>query len=183
MKKTAQLKDYNNSHFYTGAGKFKRSLWHIVNSVFFNSPFHFYALKSWLLKLFGAEVGIGVIIKPRVNIKYPWNLKIGNHVWIGENVWIDSLVSVKIGDNVCISQGALLLCGNHNYKKSSFDLITGSIVLEEGVWIGAKSIVCPGVICSNHSVLSVLSVATKNLEEYSIYQGNPAVKIKTRIIE
>jgi putative colanic acid biosynthesis acetyltransferase WcaF len=133
-----------------------------------------------LLRLFGASVGKGVIIKPRVNIKYPWKLTIGNHVWIGEGVWIDNLGEVSIGDHSCISQGAMLLCGNHNYKKSSFDLMVGDIVLEEGVWVGAHAVVCPGVTCHSHSVLTVKSIATSNLESYTIYQGNPAIKVKAR---
>jgi putative colanic acid biosynthesis acetyltransferase WcaF len=89
---------------------------------------------------------------------------------------------VKIGDNVCISQGAMLLCGNHDYKKPTFDLITGPITLEEGVWIGAKSTVCPGVTCRSHAVLSVGSVASKDLDPYGIYRGNPAVKERERKI-
>lgn len=183
MKKTVQLDAYNNEHFDTGAGRVKRVLWHVVNAVFFNSFFHFYGFKVFLLKLFGTELGENVIIKPYVNIKYPWNLVIGSNVWIGENVWIDSLDKVQIGNNVCLSQGALLLCGNHDYKKSTFDLITGKIILEDGVWIGAKSVVCGNVICHSHSVLSVSSVATKNLEPYQIYRGNPAQAIKERTIE
>jgi putative colanic acid biosynthesis acetyltransferase WcaF len=183
MKKTVQLITYNNDHFNPGAGRLKRACWHIVNAVFFKSFFHFYGLKVFLLKIFGAEIGINVIIKPSVNIKYPWNLIIGNNVWIGEEVWIDNLVTVQIGNNVCISQGALLLCGNHNFSKSSFDLITGTIILEDGVWIGAKSIVGPNVICHSHSVLSVNSAASKDLQAYGIYRGNPAQLIKERIIE
>jgi putative colanic acid biosynthesis acetyltransferase WcaF len=101
-------------------------------------------------------------------------------VWIGENVWIDNLGKVTIGNNVCISQGALLLCGNHNYKKSTFDLIVGEIHLEEGVWVGAKSVVCPGVTLKSHAILTVGSVATTSLESYTINQGNPAVKIRER---
>jgi putative colanic acid biosynthesis acetyltransferase WcaF len=183
MKKTVQLNTYNNDHFNPGAGRLKRASWHVVNAIFFNSFFHFYGLKVFLLKLFGAEVGVNVLIKPYVNIKYPWNLIIGNDVWIGENVWIDSLEKVQIGNDVCLSQGALLLCGNHDYKKTTFDLITGTIILEDGVWIGAKSIVCGGVICHSHSVLSVNSVAARNLDAYTIYKGNPATPIKERIIE
>jgi len=128
-------------------------------------------------------VGQGVLIKPSVNIKYPWLLEIGNNVWIGEGVWIDNLAKVTIGDNVCISQGAMLLCGNHDYKKSTFDLIIGEILLEEGVWIGAKTVVCPGVTCKPHSILTVGSVASKDLEPYSIYKGNPAVFVKNREIK
>jgi len=123
------------------------------------------------------------MIKPNVTIKYPWFLKIGDYTWIGEQVWLDSLASITIGSNCCISQGALLLTGNHDYTKVSFDLIIGKIVLEDGVWIGAKSVVCPGVICFTHSVLAVGSVATKNLDTYSIYQGNPAIFKKKRIME
>jgi putative colanic acid biosynthesis acetyltransferase WcaF len=104
-------------------------------------------------------------------------------VWIGEEVWIDNLDFVKIGDNVCISQGALLLCGNHSFTSTQFDLVTGPIVLEDGVWIGARSMVGPNVTCGSHSVLSIMSVASKNLESYKIYRGNPAQVVKERIIK
>jgi len=133
-----------------------------------------------LLKMFGAKIGEGLIIKTSVNIKFPWKLKIGDHVWIGENVWIDNLDDVIIGSNVCISQGAMLLTGNHDYTISSFDYRNAAIHIEEGVWIGGKAVVCPGVICKSHSILTVGSIATKNLDEYSIYQGNPAVVIRKR---
>jgi len=127
-----------------------------------------------LLRLFGAKVGVGVTIKPSVNVKYPWLLEIGNHVWIGEEVWIDNLTTVKIGNNCCLSQGAMLLTGSHNYKLDTFDLIVSKIELKDSVWIGAQAVVCPGVTCFENSVLSVASVATKNLEAGMIYQGNPA---------
>lgn len=182
MMKT-DLSKFNNSDYKSGANTLVRALWYFVNIIFFKNAYNpFSKLKVVLLKMFGAKVGTGTNIKPSVNIKYPWRLKIGNYVWIGENVWIDNLDDVEIGDNCCISQGAMLLCGNHNYKLETFDLITGKIILEEGVWIGAKSVICPGVTCFSHSVLTVNSVATKDLEKYSIFQGNPAVKIKERIM-
>ena len=84
-------------------------------------------MKRTLLRLFGANVGRGVVLKPRVTIKYPWKLAVGEHSWIGENVWIDNLGQVTIGNHCCLSQGALLLCGNHNYKKATFDLMVGDI--------------------------------------------------------
>ena len=62
-------------------------------------------------------------------------------------------------------------------------MITQPITLEDGVWIGAKAIVCPGVIIASHAVLSVMSVATNNLESFKIYQGNPAKEIKIRNIK
>ncbi|MEM9678885.1 MAG: WcaF family extracellular polysaccharide biosynthesis acetyltransferase [Bacteroidota bacterium] len=179
-----ELNKYNNDWYDAGAGRVKRFFWYYTNQFFFNSYwFPFATLKITLLRIYGAKVGKGVVIKPKVNIKYPWHLRIGSGVWIGEDVWIDNLTEVKIEDNCCISQGAMLLTGNHNYKKSTFDLIVGQITLKEGVWIGAKSIVCPGVTCHSYAVLSVGSVANKNLEAYGIYTGNPAKKVKERIFE
>lgn len=183
MNKTTDLSVYTTGDFSTGAGPLKRLLWYFVNIIFFISPLNpISKLKVILLKVFGAKVGIGVVIKPAVNIKYPWKLTIGDYTWIGEKAWIDNLAPVTIGHNCCISQGAMLLCGNHNFAKSTFDLITKEIVLEDGAWVGAYSVVCPGVVCGSHSVLAVNSVATRNLLPYSIYQGNPAIKVKDRII-
>ena len=132
--------------------------------------------------MFSAKIGARVVIKPHVNIKYPWFLEIGEDCWIGEGVWIDNLTHVKLGCNVVLSQGAYLLTGSHDYTKESFDLILGKVVLEDGVWIGAKATVCPHVTCESHSVLAVGSVATQNLEAYTIYQGNPAVMKRKRVV-
>jgi len=177
------LSTYNNSWYNPGAGFLKRVCWYFVNACFFTSYFPINSVKIILLRLFGAKIGKGVIVKPAVNIKYPWKLEVGNHVWIGEKVWIDNLAQVTLSDNVCLSQGSFILCGNHNYKKTSFDLMTAPVFLHEGVWIGANAVVCPGVICFSHAVLTVGSVANRNLEEYTIYQGNPALSLKKRMEE
>lgn len=179
---STDLSKFNNDWYSPGASLFKRGLWYLFNNAFFHSRFPFSGFKVFLLRMFGAKVGQGVVIKPSVNIKAPWRLSVGDYSWIGEKVWIDNLVQVNIGKNCCLSQGAFLLTGNHDYKKSTFDLITGEITLEDGAWVGAKAVVCPGVTCRSHSVLSVGSVATHDLEAYGIYQGNPAVKIREREI-
>ncbi len=134
-----------------------------------------------ILRLFGARIGKDVRVKPYIHIKFPWKLTLGDHSWLAE-CYIENLTDVYIGRNCCVSQGAMLLTGNHNYKSEGFDLITAPIVLEDGAWVGAKATVCSGVTCKTHSVLSVASVATQDLEAYGIYQGNPAVKVRDRII-
>lgn len=183
MNKT-DLSKYDNSWYSPGAGLVKRALWYFVNSWFFKSSWCLnVGVKVWLLRLFGAEVGKGVNIKPNLNIKYPWNLKLGDYCWIGENVWIDNLDRVTIGSNAVVSQGVMLLCGNHDFSKQTFDLMTGPITIEDGAWVGAQCTVCPGVRMCSHSVLTVGSVATKDCEAYGVYQGNPAVKVKTRVIK
>lgn len=177
------LTTYNNSWYQPG-NPIKRACWYCINAIFFKSSFFpFSAIKVSLLRLFGAAAGKNIVIKPNVSIKYPWFLQLGDHVWIGENVWIDNLGKVVIGSHVCLSQGSLLLSGNHDYTKPGFDLVVKDIILEDGVWIGARSIVCGGVTCKDHSVLAVNSVASMNLEPFSVYRGNPAVKIKNRAID
>jgi putative colanic acid biosynthesis acetyltransferase WcaF len=177
------LSKFNNDWYKPGSA-FKRLIWFLCNALILQNKYNpSSGLKKMTLKLFGAKIGKGSVFKTGVSIKYPWKLKIGDHCWIGENVWIDNLDEVIIGNNVCISQGALLLNGNHNYSASTFDLMLGKIILEDGVWIGAKSIVTQNVTCKSHSVLSVNSVASKTLEAYGVYRGNPAVKIKDRKIK
>ena len=180
--KEVNLNKFDNSWYQPGSF-FKRFIWHLTSSIFINSNIPLpIKIKIDILRLFGAEVGQNVTIKPSVNIKYPWFLKIKDNVWIGEKVWIDNFVEVVLYENVCISQNALLLTGNHNYKSEFFNLMPGKIIVEKGAWIGAKSIVCPGVRVKSHAILTVGSVATSDLDEYKIYQGNPAKFVRNREI-
>lgn len=183
MYMKTDLSHYDNSWYRPGPA-WKRLLWYFVNVlVMKNGWLPVSGIRVRALRAFGAKVGKGVNIKPCVNVKYPWLLEIDDNAWIGENVWIDNLAKVHIGRNVCISQGTMLLCGNHNYKKTTFDLMVGEITVEDGAWIGAKCVVCPHVKVGSHSVLTVGSVATKDCSPFCIYQGHPAVKIKDRKIE
>ena len=175
------LSKYDNSSYSRGAGKTKCLLWYFANLLFIKNHWNpLNGLKVGILKLFGSKIGKGVIIKPGVNIKYPWLLTIGDYSWIGEDVWIDNLAQVTIGLNCCISQGALLLCGNHNFRSETFDLIVKPITIEDGAWVGAKSVVCPGVTVKEDAIITVGSVATKSLDAATIYQGNPAVSKRKR---
>ncbi|WP_324672901.1 WcaF family extracellular polysaccharide biosynthesis acetyltransferase [Hymenobacter sp. GOD-10R] len=168
---------------YKAGPKLKVLLWYFLNYYILDSALPWpYKLKQGLLRLFGAKIGKGLVIKPNVRIKNPWRLTIGDNCWIGESVWIDNLEDVTIGSNVSISQGAMLLTGNHDYTAVSFPYRLGKIKLADGVWVGAHAVVCPGIVCESHSILTVNSVATKNLEAWGIYAGNPATYIRKRVI-
>jgi len=181
-------KEINFDHFKDEVSpgifqKFRYAFWLLISNIFFltNIPYPNF-IKVFILKCFGCKVGKNVVIKPWVKIKFPWMLSLGNAVWLGESVWIDNISEIIIGNNVCISQGTLLITGNHNYSTESFELISKSIIIEDGVWICAKCIVIGGVIIQSHAVLSINSLASKDLKPYSIYSGNPSVYIKNRII-
>lgn len=181
--KKSNLAKFNNCEYSHGKPQIVRILWVVISLFFFETSIPYPAFfKVAILKFFGAKIGLGLVLKPNVKIKHPWFLEIGDNCWIGEKVWIDNLVLVRLASNVCLSQGVLLLTGNHNYKKSTFDLITGVIILEEGVWIGAQSLVGPGVVCASHAFLSAGSTTFENLDAYSIYQGNTAIFKRKRYI-
>ena len=160
-----------SSDFDKGAGVIKRISWYFVNALFVRASWNpFMRMKIMLLRAFGAKIGKGLIIKNNVTIKFPWNS------------WVDNLDYVTIGSNVCVSQGALLLTGNHDYSVSSMPYRNATIVIEDGVWVGAAVVVCPGVTMHINSIATVGSVITKNTEVDGIYQGNPAVLVRKRKI-
>ncbi len=165
-----------------GASRMKQICWFICSVLLVkNTLIPFSGFRVWVLRRFGAKIGVGAVIRPGVQIKYPWKLTLGDHVWLGEHCWIDNITDVSIGSNVCISQGAMLCTGNHNFKSEQFELILKPIILEDGVWIGAKSVVCPGVTAASHAILTVGSVVSSDMDSFMIYKGNPAVAVKKRI--
>lgn len=183
MLKTQLRKDFDTGNFKVGASLIKQFLWYFTDVFFFKSRMMpVSSVLVFFLKLFGAKIGKEVRIKPGIHVKYPWKLEVGDYSWLAD-CYIDNLDKVTIGKNCCISQQAVLITGNHNYKMTGFDLITAPIILEDGAWIGASAKVCPGVTLHSHSVLTLGSIATNNLMPYTIYQGNPAVKIKERVIK
>lgn len=175
------LQAFTASGFDRGAGKLKETLWYLIKMVFFLSALPYpNFIKLGLLRAFGAKVGEGVNIKPRVNIHFPWKIEIGSYVWIGEEVFILNFEKIIIGNNVCISQRALLCGGNHDYKDPTMPYRNGTITLQDGVWVGACSFIGPNVTIGFDTIVTAASVITSNLNSNSIYKGNPAVYVKNR---
>ncbi|WP_295771183.1 WcaF family extracellular polysaccharide biosynthesis acetyltransferase [uncultured Mucilaginibacter sp.] len=186
LKETAQpsrvrLGDFNAAGFERGAGKLKEISWYLIKMMFFLTAFPFpSSLKCALLKLFGAKVGTGVNIKPRVNIHFPWKISIGDACWLGEEVFILNFENTIIGNNVCLSQRAFICGGNHDFKQPSMPYRNGSITLMDGCWVGASCFVGPGVTIGTDSVITAGSIVTTNIAGNGIYRGNPATFVKQR---
>jgi putative colanic acid biosynthesis acetyltransferase WcaF len=175
------LSTFPTGDFDRGAGSLKEGLWTLAGLFLFRlCPFKLSGLKCAVLRAFGAKIGRDVVIKPRVTITFPWKLTVGDHVWLGEECWLLNLAPIVIESHVCISQRAFLCTGNHNYKSPAFDLIVKPIQVESGAWIGAAAFVGPGITVGNHAVLAAGSIATRNLDPFGIYQGNPAILVKQR---
>lgn len=183
MPKTVQLEHYDNRWFSPGGSLVKRALWFFVGQPILRAGWMpLSAVRVGLLRAFGARIGRGVTIKPAVDVKYPWHLSVGDHCWIGERAWIDNLTAVRLEDNVCISQGAYLCTGNHDWTDPHFGLLLAPIHLCEGSWAGARSTLLPGTVLGRGAVAGAGSVVSGVVPAFAVYSGNPARFSKSRVV-
>jgi putative colanic acid biosynthesis acetyltransferase WcaF len=164
-----------------GRSKPVEALWYLLKCLFLISPLPWPSgFKCALLRLFGASIGAGVVIKPRVNIHFPWKLSIGDYAWIGEEVFILNFEPVTIGAHCCISQRAFLCTGNHDYRQINMPFRNRAIQIEDGAWVGAQVFVAPGVKIGSEAVITAGSVVLRRQPERMVCGGNPCVPVKPR---
>jgi putative colanic acid biosynthesis acetyltransferase WcaF len=184
LKSPVKLALYDNSWYRPGGSFLKRTIWFFVGQPILRcSWMPFSGIRVVLLRLFGARIGKDVVIKPAVDVKYPWHLEIGSNCWIGERVWIDNLTTVRLGSNVCVSQGAYLCTGNHDWTDPAFGLIVAPIELADAAWVGARSILTPGTTLGIGAVAAAGAVVGGCVPDFHIVAGNPAQFIKQRIVQ
>ncbi len=177
------LRSYDNSWYSPGRTLAWRSLWMFLGLPLLRSTWLASStVRVGLLRLFGARIGQRVVIRQHVTVKYPWHLTVGNDCWIGEQVWIDNLTLVRLGDSVCLSQGAYLCTGNHDWTDPAFGLRVAAIELETGAWAGARSLLLPGVQLGEGAVVGAGSVVSGRVPAYQVFSGNPAIFLKERRI-
>lgn len=156
-------------------------LWWLVQSTLFRgSPQFMYSWRRFLLQLFGARVGAGVLVRPTARITYPWNLSIGENSWIGDFAELYTLSSIDIGRCAVVSQHVYICTGSHDTMSDTFDIVRKPIRIEDEVWIAAGVFVHPGVTLSRGSVVAARSVLNTDTESYAVYAGAPAKLIGER---
>lgn len=109
------------------------------------------------------------------------DLVIGDNTHLGISNTI--IGPVAIFDNVIIGQNVTISGLNHNYSDpnkpiSEQGVDTCPIIIEDNVWIGANSVVLPGILIGKNSIIGAGSVVTKDVPSYSVAVGNPAKVIK-----
>jgi putative colanic acid biosynthesis acetyltransferase WcaF len=160
MKKIGniRLREFSSPVILGNRNIWWKAIWYITNAFLFQGAILALMPSSWkavILRAFGAKIGVGFVCKPRVTIKCPWFLIVGDDVWIGEKVWIDNHCQVKIGSNVCISQGSYLFTGNHDWQDPTFRFYCRPIEIGDGVWITAFQRLGPGArVPAGHALLS-----------------------------
>ena len=137
-------------------------------------------LKTGLLRLFGAKIGKGVVIRSSCEVYYPWNLEIGDHCWVGYGTNLYNLVPIRLGNNVCVSQESFLCTGSHDATDPYMGLIVGEIEIRDGAWVCASCFVQPGVIIGEGSVIAPGSVVTADVPPMKICGGIPCKPMQDR---
>lgn len=178
MQDLSKFKLPNN---FRGRSGFVVQLWWLVDFFLFRlSPQFMYGWRRYLLKLFGAKIGKGVIIRPSVTITYPWKVTIGDYSWIGDDAVLYSLGEIEIGKNAIISQKSYLCTGSHDYDKLDFPIWAKKITIEDECWLATDVYVSPGVTIGKATVVGARSSVFKDLPAGKICLGSPAKVIKDR---
>ncbi len=168
------LRKYDQSWFDRGRPSWYVLLWWFVQAIAFPlTPQPLNILRCALLRLFGARIGKGVLIRPTARFTYPWKVTIGNYSWIGDNVVLYSLDQIHIGEHCVISQKSYLCTGTHDLQDPAFGLKTASITIENGAWVAADCFVGPGVQIAANAVIGARSSVFSNMPSGQVCWGSP----------
>jgi putative colanic acid biosynthesis acetyltransferase WcaF len=159
----------------------RRLVWNICWGLLYRlSPRPFHAWRSMLLRLFGATLGPNCHFYPGSKVWAPWNLICADQVSAGDGVEIYNPAPVTLGSHAILSQGAYLCGATHNYDDPDFPLLAYSMTVGAYAWVCARASVAPGVQVGEGAVLGLGSVATRDLDPWTVYAGAPAVRVKER---
>lgn len=158
-----------------------RLLWSVTWTVMASwTPPQFQPFRRFLLQLFGAQIHPTSIVRSSVRIWWPGNLSMGAHASLGPGVICYNVAMVVLEDFAIVSQRAHLCTATHIVDDPEFPLASRPIVIGRKAWIAAEAFVGPGVKASEGSVLGARGVAIRDLEEWTIYAGNPARPFRAR---
>jgi len=157
-------------------------LWWLVQSTLFAcSPQFMYGWRRWLLRMFGANVGHNVLLRPSVRVTYPWKVTIGDYSWIGDDVVLYSLGEIVIENNVVISQRSYICTGSHEHNAPDFPIYARKVVVCSEAWLATDVFVAPGLKIGAGAVVGARSSVFEDLPAAMICRGNPATPIRPRI--
>jgi putative colanic acid biosynthesis acetyltransferase WcaF len=168
---------------YSLGNRLGRLIWGVVYMLFYRpSPRPLHAWRCTLLRLFGAKLARGVHPYPTARIWAPWNLICDEAASIGEEAIIYNPKLLHIGSHAIVSQYAFICGATHDYEDPAFPTIAYQMQLGSYSWICARACVQPGVNVGEGAVLALASVATRNLDAWTVYGGIPAKPLKRRIM-
>jgi putative colanic acid biosynthesis acetyltransferase WcaF len=162
------LASFSGNSRFTLYWKIRAGIWFAVQHILFKASFFPSRIRPMLLRLFGASIGRGVVIRRGVRVHFPWNLVIGDDCWIGEEVWLINHERITIESNVCISQRSIICSGGHDFRSATLEYAHNPILIKGGSWLCVDVKILPGVTIGKCSVVSAGQVARKSVPDYSI---------------
>lgn len=162
-------------------GRLARLVWNLTWLVLFRPSLRImHPWRSVLLRLFGAKIGKNNLIYPDARIWAPWLLETEDVVTIGPRVELYNPGGLVLRHHCVVSQDAFVCGATHDYNDPAFPFVSKRVVLEPYSWVCARAIVLPGVNVGEGAVLGAGSVTSRDLEPWSVYAGNPALRLKAR---
>lgn len=130
----------------------------------------------------------------RINGNIPWPVHFTTEIRAGQNIkkgilcdpgdnpniYIQANNGIEMGNNVGIAAGVALISSNHNHDNHSVHDKCQPIRIGNHVFIGANSVVLPGVQIGDNVVIGAGSIVTKDIPSNSIAVGNPCKVIKQK---
>lgn len=173
-KSLIDLQKYDASAFERGKPNWVVLLWWLIQAIAFPlSLHHLNGFRCWLLRLFGAQIGHGVVIRPTARFTYPWKVAIGDYCWVGDDVVFYSIDQIQIGSHSVISQKSYLCTAGHDFNKETFPLLPAPIKIGNGVWIATDCFIAPGVTIGSNAVIGARSSVFRNIANQQVAWGSP----------
>jgi putative colanic acid biosynthesis acetyltransferase WcaF len=161
--------------------RMKRLAWNLVWTLLYRlSPRPFHGWRTMLLRAFGATMGPRCHFYPRSKVWAPWNLICDDQVTAADGAEIYNPAQMSFGSHAILSQDSYICGATHDYDDPAFPLIAYAMHVGARSWICARASVAPGADVGEGAVLGLGSVATRDLEPWTVYAGVPAVKVKER---
>jgi len=134
-------------------------------------------LRASIAQCFGMKCGKKCYLRKKNYYIYPNRITLGDYVNVGGKVYFDSPGNIIIGNNVGIGYQVTFTTGTHKIGKSDkrmCEFYADPIIVQDGCWIGARSVIGPGVIIGKGCIVSAGSVVMRNMPPDFIVSGNPA---------
>ena len=140
------------------------------------------SLRAFCAKLILTECGKNVNIEK--GAVFSSKVHLGDNSGIGINASLGG--TCYIGKNVMMGPQCVIYSRNHRFDNTEVPMCEQGfydekpVYIGDDVWIGGRVTILPGVNVGSHSIIGAGSVVTKDVPEWSIVAGNPAVVKKYR---
>ena len=175
------LRNYKSANYDRGRSNWFVMIWWFVQAIAFPVSLHnLNNFRCWLLRLFGAKIGQGVVIRPTARFTYPWKISIGDYSWIGDDVVFYSIDRIEIGSHAVISQKSYLCTASHDFRDPSFPTMASPIKVGNGAWVATDCFIAPGVTIGANAVIGARSSVFRDISQQQVAWGSPCIARYTR---